>query len=185
MIRYGTCRAIKGPRIRVSLVGYSGDAAVECLLMQPCASGPSVWMPPAVGDVVVVWFDEERPEDSIVLGSVYPDGKNPPKDGPKQAAVAFDEVYMGNPTPDTKCPRDDKIQAQLKAIKSELDSFVAAFNAHTHTVASVTATDAAAIVAVAASGSGVATTAMLAGPTASHTQGYSVDATDSECVWVR
>lgn len=184
MIRYGTCRAIKGPRIRVSLVGYSGDAAVECLLMQPCASGPSVWMPPAVGDVVVVWFDEERPEDSIVLGSVYPDGKNPPKNDPKQAAVAFDEVYLGNPTPGTKCPRDDKLQAQLSAIKSELDSFVAAYNAHTHTVATVTAADAAAIVAAAASGS-VATTAMLAGPTTSHTQGYSVDATDSECVWVR
>lgn len=184
MIRFGKCKSINGARIQVSLVGYSGDAAVECLLMQPCASGPSVWTPPAVGDVVVVWFDEERPEDSIVLGSVYPDAKMPPKSGENQAAVAFDEVYLGNPAPDTKCPRDDKLQAQLAAIKSELDSFVAAYNSHTHTVATVTAADAAAIVAAAASQS-VATTAMLAGPTASHTQGYSVDATDSECVWVR
>lgn len=184
MIRFGKCKSINGARVGVSLVGYSGDAAVECLLMQPCASGPSVWMPPAVGDVVVVWFDEERPEDSIVLGTVYPDGVNTPKDGPKQAAVTFDEVYLGSPAPDTKCPRDDKIQAQLKAIKSELDSFVAAYNTHTHTVSSVTAADAAAIVTAATSGS-VATTAMLTGPTASHTQGYSVAATDSECVWVR
>ena len=184
MIRFGKCKSINGARVRVSLVGYSGDASVDCLLMQPCASGPSVWMPPAVGDVVVVWFDEDRPEDSVVLGSVYPDGKNPPKDGTKQAAVAFDEVYLGNPAPDTKCPRDDKLQAQLSAIKSELDSFVAAFNSHTHTIATVTAADAAAIVAAAATSS-VATTAMLAGPTTSHTQGYSVGATDSECVWVR
>ena len=184
MIRFGKCKSINGARVRVTLVGYSGEASVDCLLMQPCATGSAVWLPPAVGDVVVVWFDEDRPEDSVVLGSVYPDGINTPKDGPKQAAVAFDEVYLGNPTPGTKCPRDDKLQAQLSAIKSELDSFVAAYNAHTHTVATVTAADAAAIVA-AASGSGVATTSMLAGPTASHTQGYSVEATDSECVWVR
>lgn len=185
MIRFGKCKSINGARVRVSLVGYSGDASVDCLLMQPCASGPSVWMPPAVGDVVVVWFDEDFPEDSVVLGSVYPDGINTPKDGPKQAAVTFDEVYLGNPTPETKCPRDDKLQAQLSAIKSELDSFVAAFNAHTHTVATVTAADAAAIVAAAAVPGSVATTAMLAGPTTSHAQGYSVAATDSECVWVR
>lgn len=184
MIRFGKCKSINGARVRVSLVGYSGEASVDCLLMQPCAAGPSVWLPPAVGDVVVVWFDEDRPEDSVVLGSVYPDGVNTPKDGTKQAAAEFDEVYLGDPVPDTKCPRDDKLQAQLAAIKSELDSFVAAYNTHTHTVVTVTAADAAAIVAAAASQS-VAATSMLAGPTESHTQGYSVDATDSECVWVR
>ena len=186
MIRFGICKVIRGARIRVSLVGYSGDAVVECLLMQPCASDPSVWMPPAVGDVVVVWFDEDRPEDSVVLGSVYPDGKTPPKSGENQAAVVFDGVYLGNPTPDTKCARDDKLQAQLKAIKAELDSFVAAYNAHTHTVATVTAVDAAAIVAAAAVPGSVATTAMLAGvTTGQHAQTYSVGDTDCDCVWGR
>ena len=42
MIRFGKCQSVKGARVRVSIPGFSGDAAIDCLLMQPCASGPSV-----------------------------------------------------------------------------------------------------------------------------------------------
>lgn len=183
-IRFGKCTAVNGPRIDVIIPGFSGDAGFECLLLQPCALGPSGWMPPAVGDVVVIALDEERLENSVVLGVVYPDGKMPPKTGQNQAAVAFDEVYLGSPTPDTKSPRDDRLQSQLSAIKSELDSFASAFNAHTHTVVTVTAVDAAAIVAAATSGV-PATTSMQTGTPTAHTQGYSVGETASDCVWAR
>ena len=185
MIRFGTCKRIDGARVRVAIPGFSGDAGIDCLLMQPCAVGPSVWFPPAVGDVVVVAVDENRLEDSVVLGVVYPDAKTPPKSGENQAAVAFDEVYLGNPTPDTKVARDDKLQEQLKAIKSELDSFVSAYNAHTHTVVTVTAADAAAIVEAATTGLPAATTMLAGATTGQHAQGYSVGGTDCECVWGR
>lgn len=162
-ILYGKCEKIDGPRVRVSVPGYSGDAGLDCLLLQPCAGGPSVWCPPAVGDVVAVAVDTERLDDSLVLGVVYPDGKEPPKTGPKQAAVAFDEVYLGNPTPDKKCTRDDRLQAQLSAIKTALDTLVSVYNAHTHAVAE-----------------GVA-----AATTDQQTNEYSVGDTASDCVWVK
>lgn len=162
-IRFGKCAAVNGPRIGVTIPGFSGDAGFECLLLQPCALGPSVWMPPAVGDVVVIALDEERLENSVVLGVVYPDGKMPPKTGQNQAAVAFDEVYLGNPTPDTKSPRDDRLQSQLSAIKSALDALVLTYNGHTHEVAE-----------------GVA-----AATENQQTNSYSVGDTASDCVYVR
>lgn len=184
MIRFGTCKSIDGARVRVVIPGFEGDAGIDCMLMQPCAQGPSVWMPPAVGDVVVVAVDTERLDDSVVLGVVYPDGKLPPKTGNSEAAMQYESVYIGDPVPDTKCPRDDLVQSQLAAIKSELDSFASAFNAHNHTVVTVTAVDAAAIVAAATSGA-PATTSMQTGTPTAHAQGYSVGDTASDCVYVR
>lgn len=185
MIRFGKCQSIDGARVRVSIPGYSGDAVIDCLLMQPCASGPSVWIPPAVGDVVVVAYDETRPQDSVVLGVVYPDGKTPPKTGGSQFAAKYSQVYFGEPVPDTKCPRDDRVQAQLDAIRRELDAFSAAFSAHTHTIAEVSALDAVAIVEAAATMSVATTTMLTSAPVPTHTNAYVVGDTASDCVYVR
>ena len=163
MIRFGTCKSVDGARVRVVIPGFEGDAGIDCLLMQPCAQGPSVWMPPAVGDVVVVAVDTERLDDSVVLGVVYPDGKLPPKMGNQEAAMQYKSVYIGDPVPGTKCPRDDRVQSQLTAIKSALDALVLTYNEHTHAVAE-----------------------SLAGVTENQqTNNYSVGDTASDCVYVR
>lgn len=184
-IMFGKCKSVDGPRVHVTLTGYSSDAVIECLLMQPCAQGPSVWLPPAVGDVVVVAYNEERPEDSVVLGVVYPDNRNAPKDGNAQAAFRYSEIYLGDPVPDTKASRDDRVQKELKDIKSELEALTSAFNAHSHTVATVTAIDAAAIVGAASSGVPAVVSMATGAPIASHEQSYVVGNTASDCVWVR
>lgn len=178
-IVYGKCERISAPRVTVRIPGFSGDAVFECLLMQPCVSGPSAWVPSAVGDVVVIALDEERLENSVVLGSVYPDAKNPPKAGQNQAAFEFSEVYLGNPTPDTKLPRDDKIQAELNAIKSELDAIKSAFSEHTHSLPPMQAGTYS--VAVLPTGEGPGNT----GASPAYAQGYAVGDTASECVWGR
>lgn len=184
-IQFGKCKSISGARARVTLTGFSSDASIDCLIMQPCAHGPSVWLPPAVGDIVVISVNEERLEDSIVLGVIYTDKENPPKTGNNQAAMKYTEVYIGDPVPDTKASRDDKIQKQLNGIKSELDALTASFNSHVHIVQTVTAIDSAAIVAAAASGSAAPVNMISNVPTASHTQSYIVGETETECVWVR
>lgn len=178
-IVYGKCERISAPRATVRIPGFSGDAVFECLLMQPCVSGPSAWVPPAAGDVVVIALDEERLENSVVLGSVYPDAKNPPKGGQDQAAFEFSEVYLGNPTPDTKLSRDDKVQAELKSIKSELDAIKSAFSAHTHSLPPMQAGTY--NVAVLPTGEGPGNT----GASPTYAQGYVVGDTASECVWGR
>ena len=178
-IRFGKCTAVNGPRIGVTIPGFSGDAGFDCLLLQPCAQGPSVWCPPAVGDVVVIALDFDRLENSVVLGVVYPDAKQPPKNGPKQAAVAFDEVYLGSPAPDTKIARDDRVQAQLSAIKSELDAIKSAFSAHAHSLPAMVAGSTP--VTAAPTGEGPGAT----GASAVYAQGYTVGATACDCVWGR
>jgi hypothetical protein len=135
--------------------------------------------------VVVVAYNEERPEDSVVLGTVYPDNRVAPKGGNAQAVFQFSEVYLGDPVPDTKASRDDRVQAQLNDIKAELDALTSAFNVHGHTVATVTAIDAAAIVGAASSGVPAAVSMATGVPTASHEQSYTVGNTAAECVWVR
>lgn len=178
-IVYGKCERISAPRVTVRIPGFSGDAVFECLLMQPCVSGPSAWVPSAVGDVVVIALDEERLENSVVLGSVYPDAKNPPKAGQNQAAFEFSEVYLGNPTPDVKLPRDDKIQAELNAIKSELDAIKAAFSGHVHALPPMQAGTAPVVVMPTGEGPG------STGASPLYAQGYAVGSTESECVWGR
>lgn len=178
-IVYGKCERISAPRATVRIPGFSGDAVFECLLMQPCVSGPLAWVPPAVGDVVVIALDEERLENSVVLGSVYPDAKNPPKGGQDQAAFGFSEVYLGNPTPDTKLSRDDKVQAELKSIKSELDAIKSAFSSHTHSLPPMQAGTYNVVVLPTGEGPG------NTGASPTYAQGYAVGDTASECVWGR
>lgn len=178
-IVYGKCERISAPRATVRIPGFSGDAVFECLLMQPCVSGPSAWVPPAVGDVVVIALDDERLENSVVLGSVYPDAKSPPKAGQNQAAFEFSEVYLGNPMPDAKLPRDDKIQAELNAIKSELDAIKAAFSGHVHALPPMQAGTAPVVVMPTGEGPG------STGASPLYAQGYAVGSTESECVWGR
>lgn len=171
----------------LALTGYEGEAVIEAILLMPCGvAGPQVWLPPSVGDVVAVLYDAERPENSVVVGVVYPDGKNPPKTGSNEIALQAGKVFIGDDVSQTKaCPRDDHVQDELKAIKSELDALTAGYNAHTHTIVSVTAADAAAIVAAASSGT-PAPTSMTAGPTpSSHSQSYTVGSTASDSVEVK
>ena len=165
MIIFAQCKSVNGARVTVTLTGYEEDASAECLLMQPCGvNGPSAWLPPSPGDVLVVEYNAERPECSVVLGVVYPDGHNPPRTGADDAAICAEHIYLGSPVPDTKCPRDDRVQSQLSAIKNELDSLTSAYNLHTHVVPTA--------------GTSNATEAQ-------HTQGYSVGDTASDTVFVR
>ena len=187
MIKFGRVKGFSGARVTVALTGFDGDGVVEALLLQPCGvASPSVWMPPVVGDVVAVAFDDERPEDSLVLGVVYPDGKTPPKTGSGEIALQAGRVFIGDDVNATKaCPRDDRLQSQLSAIKNELDAIARDYAAHTHTVALVSPADAAAIVASASSGA-PATTAMQTGsPSPSHSNGYAVGQTASDSVEVK
>jgi hypothetical protein len=134
MITFGVVKGFSGARIQLDIVGANDDARIEALYMQPgSAAGASVWLPPATGDIVVVSYDPERPEDSVVLGCVYPDGKTPPKSGKDEIALRADKVYIGSDVAQTKpCTRDDHIQAELSKLKSELDKISSIFNAHTH-----------------------------------------------------
>ena len=177
MIKFAKVRKIKGCRVMLALTGYEGEAVIEAILLMPCGvAGPQVWLPPSVGDVVAVLYDAERPENSVVVGAVYPDGKNPPKTGADEIALQAGKVFIGDDVSETKpCPRDDHVQDELKAIKSELDAFVSAYNSHVHTVPALTVTMTPSPVA------GPGTTAA----TTSRTQTYSVGQTASDSVEVK
>lgn len=144
MITFGRVQKVDGARVVVVVTGSGGDAPIDALLMQPCGvSGPSAWLPPSVGDVVVVSLDTERLEDSVVLGVVYPDGKTPPKTGGDEAAIQAGTVYLGSDVESAEaCPRDDRLQSELSKIKSELDAIKSAFSAHTHNIPPLTVTGA-------------------------------------------
>lgn len=187
MIRFGRVKRFDGARVIVALTGFDGEGTIEALLLQPCGvASPSVWFPPSAGDVVVVAYDDERPENSVVLGVTYPDGKTPPRTGASEIALQAEKVYIGDNVKQAKaCPRDDRLQTQLKAIKSELDSFAQAFSSHNHTVSLVTAADAAAIVGAASSGLPATTGMQTGAPTPTHSNGYSVGQTASDSVEVK
>lgn len=176
-IKFAKVRKITGCRIMLALTGYDGEAVIEAILLMPCGvAGPQVWLPPSVGDVVAVLYDAERPENSVVVGAVYQDGKNPPKTGADEIALQAGKVFIGDDVSETKpCPRDDHVQDELKAIKSELDAFVSAYNSHVHTVPALTVTMTPSPVA------GPGTTAA----TTSRTQTYSVGQTASDSVEVK
>lgn len=163
----------------LALTGYEGDAVIEAILLMPCGvAGPQAWLPPSVGDVVAVIYDAERPENSVVIGAVYPDGKNPPKTGADEIALQAGKVFIGDDVNATKpCPRDDRLQDQLKAIKNELDSFVSAYNSHVHTVPVLTVHLETTPNPTAGPGTTAATT--------SRTQTYSVGTTASDSVEVK
>lgn len=167
MILYGEVISVEGSRARVSVPGFDADVALDAILLQPSAgtSGVRTWLPPSAGTVVAVDFDDERPEDSAIIGAVYTDGQTPPKTG-DVAAVEAPAVYLGSAMDGIqKAPRNDRVQAQLDAIKAELDALTAAFNAHVHAVPEAPGTS-----------------SPIATP---HTQGYSVGDTASDSVYVK
>lgn len=160
---YGILKSAENGRAAVSLPGYEGDAVVDAVLMLP-GGGQDVktWIAPVAGDQVAVLVDDERPEDSLVLGGVYTDSQKAPKSGAR-VAIQAPEVWIGaDVSLAKKAARDDRVQSQLSAIKSALDSLVATYNAHTHTTPEGT--------------SGTPTPA---------TNGYSVGATAADSVWVK
>lgn len=179
MIKFAKVRKITGCRTMLALTGYEGEAVIEAILLTPCGvAGPQAWLPPSVGDVVAVLYDAERPENSVVVGAVYPDGKNPPKTGADEIALQAEKVFIGDNVSATKpCPRDDRLQNQLKAIKSELDSFVSAYNSHVHTVPVLTVHLETTPNPTAGPGTTAATT--------SRAQTYSVGSTASDSVEVK
>ena len=166
-IKFAKVRKITGCRIMLALTGYDGEAVIEAILLMPCGvAGPQVWLPPSVGDVVAVLYDAERPENSVVVGAVYPDGKNPPKTGADEIALQAGKVFIGDDVSATSpCPRDDRLQSQLNEIKDELDAFASAYSSHTHLCA--------------APGSASAS------PAAPHSNSYTVGQTASDSVEVK
>lgn len=167
MIQFGRVKSFDGARVTLELTGVEENATIEALLLQPgSVAGPSVWLPPAAGDVVAVWYDSERPENSIVFGVVYPDGKQPPRAGKDEIAIQAKKVYLGDSVRQTKpCPRDDHIQHELSAIKAQLDNIASIYSSHTH------------ICAAAGTASAV--------PVSTYTNSYTVGSTASDSVEVK
>lgn len=127
---YGTIANTNGGRATVRLAGYDDEGSISAVLLQP-AGGSTVksWLPPQPGDVVAVLFDDERPEDSAVIGGAYTDNQTPPKSGAVIALQAR-EVYLGSSMDGIqKAARDDHVQVELDALKAQFDAVYAAFKA--------------------------------------------------------
>lgn len=160
---YGILKSAENGRAAVSLPGYEGDAVVDAVLMLP-GGGHKVktWIAPVAGDQVAVLVDDERPEDSLVLGGVYTDAQSAPKDGAR-VAIQAPEVWLGvDVSQAKKAARDDLVQKELSAIKSALDSLVAAYNAHTHPIPDG-----------------------VSGTTTATANAYAVGATAADSVWIK
>ncbi len=163
-LEYGKIESVENSRAVVLLPGYDGEARVDALIAFP-GGGSSVktWVPPQAGDVVAVVVDDERPEDSLVVGGLYARGQVSPMSG-ESIAFQAPEVRLGESVSDAeKVARDDRVQAQLTAIKNALDALVEAFNLHTHPIPDGTTSS----------------------PSAPASQGYSVGDTAADSVWVK
>lgn len=163
-LEYGKIESVENSRAVVLLSGYDGDARVDALIAFP-GGGSSVktWIPPQPGDVVAVIVDDERPEDSLVVGGLYVGGQSAPMNGEKIAFQA-PEVRFGASVSDAeKVARDDRVQVQLTAIKNALDALVEAFNSHTHPIPD----------------------GITSAPEIPASHGYSVGDTAADSVWVK
>lgn len=145
---YGKVTGVKPPRVSVKLTGIEGDAELECMTLQlgGQSSGQRQWIAPLKDDVVAVLFDDEKPENSLILGGVYSDTQEvPPGDGVAiqtksvQINASGDIVVQGNTVKAGKnmndlheAARSDLVNGELKDIKSALDTIVSQFNSHTH-----------------------------------------------------
>lgn len=160
---YAELKSAKDGRATVSLPGYDAEALADVVLMLPGGGGAvKTWIAPSPGDLVAVLLDEERPQDSLVLGGVYTDERHAPKDGDR-VAIQAPEVWLGKSVSDAKkAARDDRVQSQLSAIKSALDSLVTVFNAHAHPTPA----------------------GPSSAPVSPATNTYSVGATAADSVWV-
>lgn len=163
-VLFGEIVQVDAGRATVKLAGYESDGVIEAVLLQ-AGGGSSVktWIPPQAGDVVAVAYDEERPEDSAVLGGVYTDAQTPPKTG-ANIALQAPSVYLGESMSGIqRASRDDHLQDELTAIKNELDQIAAAFGK----------------VQTALAGLGVVM------PDPFYTPGYTVGQTAADSVWVK
>lgn len=153
---YGKVTGIKPPRVSVKLTGIDGDAELECMTLQlgGQSSGQRQWIAPLKDDVVAVLFDDEKPENSLILGGVYSDKQGVPTgDG---IAVQTKTVHVeasGNIEAQAqnvklgkdlslvqKVARADHVNSELSAIQSALDDIVTAFNTHVHASSGATPT---------------------------------------------
>lgn len=181
-LKFGTIKSVDGGRCAVELPGFNGEAAglASALLLQPCGQGNTqTWMPPCAGDTVAVLFDEERPEDSLVVGGVYGDSQKPVIGKNNEAAFKAQKVTIGNDTGDvSQAVRDDLLQSQLSDIKAALDALKTAFESHVHTLSAVPVTTGTPPVPV-----GVANGATLA-TTTPVSRTYTVGDTHSKSVYI-
>lgn len=147
---YGKVTDINAPRVSVRLIGIEDDTKLSCLVLQ--AGGQTeksrIWITPRKDDIVAVLFDENRPENSLILGGVYSDSQSVPEgngvaiqtenvrieaSGDIEAIGAH--VRAGKNLNDiAKASRADYVKYELDDIKSALDTIVNAFNSHTHGV---------------------------------------------------
>lgn len=145
---YGKVTGIKPPRVSVKLTGIEGDAELECMTLQlgGQSSGQRQWIAPLKDDVVAVLFDDEKPENSLILGGVYSDNQGVPTgDGVAVQTKAVHVEASGDieaQAPHVKLGKDlslskkvaraDHVNSELGDIQIALDDLVTAFNTHVH-----------------------------------------------------
>lgn len=147
---YGKVTGIKPPRVSVKLTGIESDAELECMTLQlgGQSSGQRQWIAPLKDDVVAVLFDDEKPENSLILGGVYSDSQSVP-DG-NGVAIQTENIRIEasgdveaigahvragkNLNGAKKASRADLVKLELDDIRSALDTIVNAFNSHKHAV---------------------------------------------------
>lgn len=152
---YGKVTGIKPPRVSVKLTGIEGDAELECMTLQlgGQSSGQRQWIAPLKDDVVAVLFDDEKPENSLILGGVYSDKQGVPTgDGiavqtktvhveASDIEAQAQHVKLGKDLSLVqKVARADHVNSELSEIQSALDDIVTAFNTHVHASSGATPT---------------------------------------------
>ena len=145
---YGKVTGIKPPRVSVKLTGIEGDAELECMTLQlgGQSSGQRQWIAPLKDDIVAVLFDDEKPENSLILGGVYSDKQGVPTgdgiavqtktvhvEASGDIEAQAQHVKLGSDLSLVqKVARADHVDSELSKIQSALDDIVTAFNEHVH-----------------------------------------------------
>lgn len=153
MLIYGKVTDIAPPRVSVKITGIEDDAVLSCMVLQLGGQTENIriWIAPRVGDIVAVLYDPNLPENSLILGGVYPDGASVPEgsgiaiqaDGGKidmsgDLTVKANAIRAGKDHNNLhKAARSDRVDSELTDIMMALDNIVSAFNTHMHTCAAV------------------------------------------------
>lgn len=184
-LQYGEIVSVSDGRAVVRLSGYAEDVSVGMVLLHAGgASSVKSWISPQKGDCVAVLVDEERIEDSCVIGGVYTDAQTAPKSG-SVAAIQAPEVFLGSSMASIqKASRDDRVQRELEKIRAELDLLTASFNSHTHTIPALVV-NGASPTPLTPSQIGITVTGSTATGLPQHVQSYVVAATASDSVYVK